>query len=156
MHRHRKLAKRALCPTALALISIGMSPTPSSAWEWVAGPPKTEVRPWSFDLNQQPAGKRAIRFQAEADYCSGEKRPFIHHVGIVESGKRVVIRAFVRWPEPLEVSGPVEPGEATPGCADLVAVLHRRVRLGQTKQNAKLFDGYYSPPKRVMANLSHP
>lgn len=61
----------------------------------------------------------------------------------------MVIRAFVRWPAPLEVSGPVEPGEAAPACADLVVALHHSVRVGAPDRRRKLFDGYFTPPKYI-------
>lgn len=130
--------------------TVGIAHTPAaSGWEWVAGPPRTEARPWGVVADDQPRRKNALRIFTEAEYCAGEKQPFIHHAAVTQSGGRVVVRVYVRWPEPLHVSGSVEPGEASPGCADIVRTLSRKISLDQPRDRLKLYDGYFSPAKRV-------
>jgi len=148
----RAIAKRLSCLLGVALIAAAVySPSSSFAWEWVAGPPITENRPWKgLRLKGKwPAGERTIRIATGAGYCAGEAPPLIHHVDVEEEGKRVVIKAYVQWPEPMEVSGPVMPGEPSPGCAGLMTTISKRIKLGQPRKGVELLDGFYSPPRKV-------
>lgn len=151
--RNTVAVSRAACLLGLTCISVIADSSSALGWEWVSGPPRTEARPWGLARDRQPSGKRAIRIEVGAGYCSGETRPFIHHVATTRTPGRFVARVYVQWPEPQEVSGAVEPDEPSPGCADLVATLSRTLRLSQDRQDVKLFDGYYSPPKRVAPQI---
>lgn len=136
---------------SLLLVVLGVSlafPTSSFAWEWVAEPPKTENHPWGVEPKLDPPGDRTIRIRTSAEYCSGEEKPVIASVNMASRGKRVVLRTYVRWPEPKVVSGEVKPDEPVPGCAWLVAYLYRTVKLPVATDEVKLFDGYYAPPRR--------
>lgn len=140
---------------ALATSCIVLAqPATAIAWEWVAGPPKTESHPWWLERNELPIEGEAVRIRVDAPYCAGESPPVIHHLQVTRSAGRVVIRAYVRWPEPLYVVGTVEPGEPTPACADLVRGLHRTVTIGAPSRHRKLFDGYFDRPKFVAIQKS--
>jgi len=134
-----------------ALFAALAQPAASSGWEWVAGPPKTEPRSWWIEKSELPLKGSSVRIRVDVPYCSGETPPLIYHLGVVRNDDRVVIRAYVRWPEPLHVSGQVEPGDPSPACADLVAGLHRRVTIGPESRHRKLFDGYFRPPRFLAA-----
>ncbi len=152
MARHAIIALRLLpILLAVALCVALASPTTSSGWEWVAGPSRTEARPWWFEQRELPLEGRTARIRVDAPYCAGESPPTIHHLRVARTSNRVVIRAYVRWPEPLQVSGQVEPGDPSPACAGLVAGLHRRVVIGPQSRHRKLLDGYFRPPRFVAA-----
>lgn len=133
---------------AIVLLSTAGS---VSAWEWVGQPPKIERQPWQLSDARESSMGSKLKLKVDASYCSGERRPVLLPPKSVRQKHRIVIRTSVKWPEPLKASGPVNPGEAAPACADLVAVLHRAVRLGTHSRDFDVFDGYFSPPRLVAA-----
>ncbi|HEX5527801.1 MAG TPA: hypothetical protein VFX44_11485 [Solirubrobacterales bacterium] len=123
-------------------------------WEYVTGPPKTETVHWqlaSFAAKPPPPpGKRSVWIEVSTGYCVGEEPPSIHRVKIVERPRhRSIITAFLRFPAPVEVSGNVEAGEPVPACAGVGLSLFRLVKLRRPKQDLTLFDGSFSPPRKV-------
>ena len=148
MGRHRAAMTVVGAMSALLLL-----PTSSSAWQWVVEPPKIEPRPWSLERDQLPLDHPTMRIRVDAPFCSGEARPVIDHVRINRSPRRVVIRAYVKWPEPLSVSGEVGPDEPVPACAGLVAGLHRRVAIGSASDRESVMDGFFQPPRLVATRV---
>ena len=132
----------------IALVGFGLVQASSSAaWEWVAGPPKVDPRPWAVEASDWPVKGKSLSIKVSAPTCSGEAPPRIDHLEVTRAETRVVIRAFVRWPEPLDVSGEVKPGEPVPACADLVLTLHRTLRIGLAPERRGIYDGYFQPAR---------
>lgn len=146
---HRSVATVFPVTVLMATVFALVTAASAFAWEWVPGPAETKLQPWSLDSGELPLNARTVQIRVEAPYCSGEKPPVLHQLGVTRSVSRVIVRAYVRWPEPLHVSGAVEPGEPEPACADLVVVLHRTVTVGAPSRHRKLFDGYFHPPKLI-------
>jgi hypothetical protein len=138
-----------------AVSAIGEKVKP--AWENVHGPPKVEEVPW-HPLRSSLKGQedRVLVIWVSTGYCYGEPPPRFDHVKVAERQKTVqhpsgsaVIRAFIRFPAPTEVVGTVGPGEPGPICMGIGTWVRHRVRLKRPVLGLPLFDGSYSPPKRV-------
>jgi hypothetical protein len=129
------------------------------SWTLTHGPPKVETVHW-YAGRCCPRDARAVGRTLElgvlSGRCLGEPSPRIDHIEVIErppTAQRpfgsAVITAFVRFPAPLEVLGPVNPGEPQPGCAGVGIGLTGRVNLKRPLSKLFLLDGSSSPPRLV-------
>lgn len=145
----------------LAIFVLGVTASASYAWEYAQGPPRVESVPWSGLIGPDPEGAvRTLTFSVSSGYCVGEPKPRIDRIKIVERPKTAkrpfkssIITAFVRFPVPTEVVGSVNPGEPQPACAGLGIGFLRRVKLKRPVGDLILFDGSFSPPRRVWPSV---
>ncbi len=86
----------------------------------------------------------------------GEPPPRFDHVEVAERPKAVrkpfksaVITAYVRFPAPLEVEGTVNPDEPRPACGGIGMSIFRRIKLKRPVDGLLLYDGSFSPPRRL-------
>jgi hypothetical protein len=142
----------------LAVIcALGAHAPVALGWEYVSGPPKVEPARWHALC--PPARKpktHVLGISISTGYCAGEPPPELDHVKVTERPrtteqpkKSAVITAYVRFPAPTEVEGEVKAGEPQPACADLGLAIFKRVKLKRTVEGMLLYDGSYSPPRRV-------
>jgi hypothetical protein len=146
--------------TAVLIGLLGVVAGAASAWEYVAGPPKVSVQPWTaatFRDDDSPLiARRAFTISVTSGYCSGEPPTQIDHVRVIERPKTAarpfrsaVVTSFVLQPAPIEVVGTVNPDEPSPGCAGLGQLLQSRVKFKRPLEHLILYDGSYSPPRRA-------
>jgi hypothetical protein len=147
----------AACCLLIAVYAIGALAPVASGWEFVPGPPKVEPAPW-HPLLEAPRNSRThvLGLSISTGYCAGEPPPRVDHVKVIERAKTaknpsksVVITAYVRFPAPMEVEGEVKPGEPQPGCAGIGVGIFKRIKLKRPIEGMLLFDGSFSPPRRV-------
>lgn len=144
--KHLVVALMACC------IGSALSAPSALGWEYVVGPPRTETVSWGlgpFGPTAPPSGPSSLWISVGTGYCVGEEPPFIHHVDVVEKPHRSTITVYLRFPAPVEVSGPVEPGEPVPACADVGLGMSKRIKLDLPKAGRNFFDDSSSPPRRV-------
>jgi hypothetical protein len=100
---------------------------------------------------EQAVVGRIFTVVVDGSYCAGGPRPRIHHVTVVERArtparpfKSAVITVFMEWPEPEAVA-------PAPNlfCAGLGNSISKRVTLKRRAEDLFLYDGSYSPPRRV-------
>lgn len=147
MKKSRALPSLAAVTACCSLLAFLASPA-SADWEWVEGPPRTEEVGWTVSPDQ-PTNERLLQVNVSSGYCVGEPLPYIHHFEVLRKPRRTVVTAFIRFPAPSEVKGTVEPDDPFPACAGVGLGLTRQVRLGRARDYAPLFDGSFSPPRRV-------
>ena len=141
----------------VTLVVLGAVAPTSSAWKFTTGPSKIESARWrASPAPISGVAQNVFLISIDAGYCVGEPPPRVHHIDVSErfqTAKRpfrsAVITAFIKFPAPTEIVGPVKPGEPRPGCGGLGLKLPRFVRLGRPVQDLVLFDGSYAPPRRV-------
>lgn len=151
----------ACCVAAASLAcTLGFGAPAALAWEYVTGPPQVSPQPWqpmALPRGKAPIeGRHAFTLSVSSGYCSGEPPTRIDHVKVVERPKTAarpfksaVITAFVLRPAPTEVVGSINPGEPSPGCADIGERLTRRIKLKRPVESLFLYDGSYCPPRRA-------
>ena len=137
------------CAGTLAPVAFG--------WEFVKGPPKVASAPWHPLL--EAAGDprtHALGLSISSGYCVGEPPPKFAHVKVIERPKTAknpsrsaVITAYVRFPAPTEVEGEVKPGEPQPACGGIGVGIFKRIKLKRPVKGLALYDGSFSPPRRV-------
>jgi hypothetical protein len=152
-------AKRicATCCLLLAAFAVSTLTSVAFGWEFVKGPPEVESAPWHslLDISHNPR-THVLGLSISTGYCGGEPPPKLDHVKVVERpetaenpSKSAVITAYVRFPAPMEVEGEVKPGEPQPGCAGIGVGIFKRIRLKRQVGGLLLYDGSFSPPRRV-------
>lgn len=141
----------------IAVCAFGAFAPVAFGWEFVKGPPKVETAPWHplLDASHNPQ-THVLGLSISTGYCAGEPPPKVDHVRVVERpktarnpSKSAVITAYVRFPAPMEVEGEVKPGEPQPGCAGIGVGIFKRIRLKRPVEGMLLYDGSFSPPRRV-------
>jgi hypothetical protein len=148
-------------------VALGAAAT-ASAIEWVTFPSRVIPAPWQPEyLDSKPpledkppvyAKGHVFGLFVGSGYCAGDPEiPRIDHVEVVERPKTkarpfksAVITAFLFLPEykAQAVEGEEGPTYAT-ACADLGLTLTKRVRLKRPAKDLVIYDGSYSPPRRV-------
>ncbi|HYG95790.1 MAG TPA: hypothetical protein VD741_01660 [Solirubrobacterales bacterium] len=132
---------------AVGCCALAAAAPPASAWEFVTGPPKTEKAAWK--PGTQPRNQERLGVRVSSGYCAGEQPPFISRVEVREKRRRTIVTAYLRFPTPVEVSGEVKPGEPLPVCLGIGYDLEEVVELDRPRTESRLFDGSFSPPRRV-------
>ncbi len=138
---------------ALAPVALG--------WEFVKGPPKVESAPWHPLQAPSEPRTHALGLSISSGYCVGEPPPRFDHVKVIERPKTAknpsgsaVITAYVRFPAPTEVEGEVKPGKPQPACAGIGVGIFKRINLKRPVEGLVLYDGSFSPPRRVRLQKS--
>jgi hypothetical protein len=139
-----------------ALCALGAFAPPAFGWEYVSGPPEVESALWhSLEAAHNPR-THVLGLSISTGYCRGEPPPEFDHIKVIEQPKTTkhpmksaVITAYVRFPAPTEVQGEVKPGEPQPACAGVGVAFFERIRLKRSVEGMLLYDGSFSPPRRV-------
>jgi hypothetical protein len=90
----------------------------------------------------------------DAGYCLGGPKPEYDHVTLVELPKTktrpfsaAVVTAYIRWPE---YSYTPAPGPEYGGkCLRIDRTIFTRVHTKRPASGLRLYDGYFSPPRRA-------
>lgn len=128
-----------------------------TAWEYVDAPPRVERVHWSLGRGPTTVpDRRSLGVGITSGYCVGEPPPAFDHAKIIERPKTArypfgsaVVTAFLRFPDPLEVAGSINRGEPVPACLGIGSDFLHYVRLKRPVARLALFDGSFSPPRRV-------
>lgn len=149
------LARRVVL--VMAVCAFGAFAPVAFGWEFVKAPPKVETAPWHSLVNTpRDPQTHVLGLSISTGYCAGEPPPKVDHVRVVERpktarnpSKSAVITAYVRFPTPMEVKGEVKPGEPQPACAGIGVGIFKRITLKRPVEGLLLYDGSFSPPRRV-------
>jgi hypothetical protein len=123
----------------------------------VEAPIRVEAVPWArLPASVTVEGARTVRLGIDAGYCAGWQQPEFDHAEVVERPKTAdrpfrsaVITLFERRAEYPAYVPPESPGRNIILCAGIGGALLPRVRLKRRLSRLFLYDGYYSPPRRV-------
>lgn len=144
------------CCLLAAVCALGALAPAAFGWEYVSGPPKVESASWHSLVAARNPRTHALGLSISTGYCVGEPPPEFDHVKVIERPKTAkhpkksaVITAYVRFPAPTEVEGEVKPGEPRPACAGIGLAIFERVGLKRPAEGMLLYDGSFSPPRRV-------
>lgn len=142
---------RGIAVTAGALLLVVFS---STVWGNANMSRSVEAAPWRGPAAPIPKGPHVFSLSIAASYCAGEQPPKVDHIEVSERQARrskpfksAVITAYLRLPTPRDL-GASDPGEVQP-CADIGFRLRRVIKLERPVRDLILFDGSYSPPRRV-------
>ena len=144
----------------VALASAGYVPV-ASAEEMETVPAKVEMAHWVVAV--QAPGKQLIvkghnlLLQIRSGYCLEEPKPKVDHVKVVERprtkqhpAKSAVLTAYVLHPEyERPVPPPNTDGIVYNACAGVGYRLEKWVKLKRPPSELRLYDGGYSPPRKV-------
>lgn len=153
-----------VCAIVLAT-AVAIWPGAAAATEYEVVPVKVETAPWAAALpskGKPPAKRHTVTLRIFSGYCLGEPKPEVHHVKVIEqpqtsqhSFKSAVITAYVVHPE---YERPVQPPNTEHvvynACAGVGFVLDKRIKLKRPVADLRLFDGSFSPPRKVWPALS--
>jgi hypothetical protein len=153
---------RLACPAALILLAaLWASPTAAPGSEVVIQPPVVELTTWRAVIPKalrSPAKGPIIRGHRvgifiEGGYCLGGPKPEYDHVELVELPrtekrpfKAAVITAYRRWPG-YSFTPPTGPDYGK--CLRLDRNIFRSIQTKRPASALRLYDGYFSPPRRV-------
>lgn len=136
----------------VVVCALGVLAPVAFGWEYAPGPPKIESAPWHpLGAGRNPR-THVLGLSISTGYCAGEPPPKFDHLKVIERPKTAkhptksaVITAYVRFPAPAEV----KPGGPQPACAGSGAAFFERIRLKRSVEGMQLYDGSFSPPRRV-------
>jgi hypothetical protein len=141
---------------SVALISV----SGLTAWGNASAPQRVEPAPWQGPIAPMPKGVRVFRLSITAGYCAGEQPPEIDHIDVTERRtsvkkpfKSAIITTFLRFPTSGEVGSLSNLEKLQQPCADIGLRLRRVIKLKRPVRDLVLFDGSYSPPRRVWPPL---
>lgn len=145
---------------SLALASV-VHASPASAEEMEVVPAKVEMAHWGVAV-RPPERELLVKghhiaLLISTGYCLGEPKPKVDRVKVVERprtkqhpGKSAVLTAYVVHPE---YERPVRPpntnGVVYNACAGVGYTLVDWVKLKRSPSELRLYDGGYSPPRKV-------
>lgn len=164
--------ERGLLATGLSALLIGAAIASASAateteTETVTVPAEVKAVPWAMRSVPYPGlgrqGPRTFNLTVGAGGCGPKIR--FDHVTVVERPrtamrpfKSAVISVFVLIPEHTKpVREPAPPAPSYAGASEVVVEeclrggsLTRRIKLKRPLEGLRLYDGIYSPPRRVL------
>jgi len=153
--------KLALVAT-ISVFTFGLGASAAVAVEWVAIPPEVKPAPWGNAYQRpylRPVSNQSFRLAIDGGFCAGEGPPKIDHVRVVERPKTrsrpfksAVVTVFKYRPEHFEgrqTEEEIREGKKFTLCADIGGELRDVVKLKRPLDHLILYDGNYSPPKRV-------
>lgn len=148
-----------VCGVAFVAMSV-ICPGSASATEYEVVPPRVETAHWMVarSATSKPFVRgRTVTLMIASGYCIGEPKPEVHHVKVVERPltkqrpvKSALITAYVVHPE---YERPVPPPNTEHViynvCAGIGFDLTKRITLKRPVAELRLFDGSFSPPRKV-------